>query len=755
MKCKKLFCLALSLTLAAGLFSGCGKGSGPDSQDSQNGSSQDPGNNAQEAGAMGRYGERDIPLPQDAANPFGILWEDGALTLYASDEEQGHSYFRYRYENQAWSQPEPVAWMNDAADRLGLAAAYLYGGNDGKTYALAFPCEEGLPFGQYIITSEDGSTALDLTPEPLKEEDEHGYRPYILDLAVLSDGTLALGLQSSVAFYKDGKQSSQIDSIPIAMDHQTMLAASDQTVAVYNPDGTSVDLYQTEGLKNLQNVPIGQDLMESHIFPGTNGVWYLVTHDGIMQFTEKGSIVETLMDGSYGLMGSTAASALQFLPGTQEDFYGLYRTYSDHSFLLKHYSYDEELPASTSASLSIYGLVESDTVNQAVFEFQQQHPEVQVQYNFAAGSFESPSQDAIRSLNAELLNGGGADVLLLDGLPLDSYIEKGVLSDLSDLTGDLKEKDVLMDVIGTTAQKDGKIYALPARIGIPILFGSQENMAALENLDALRSYVQSHPGEALFGKSCSHDLLGMTLFNTMYEELLLEDRSLDEEKLAALLTDWMQICQDSQTSKFEETFDISPFWDTLSFTFNTGGMFPEGTDFVSVEELRGLSSTMISFTKIRESQLTFQSLRNYYVPRIIAGVNSSSPEQELAKEFIRTLYSDPVQSLDSYEGFSVTGKALDGLADYVETDAAKEVSVGSSYQNPDTGEVISLDGVYPPREQVEELTALIRKTNKPFRIDTAISDTVLEELENCYQNRQTPQETAAAICQKVRIYLAE
>lgn len=753
MKCKKLMCFALSLVLSAGLFSGCGKGgSDPDSPDSPASSSE--GSKVQE-GATGRYGETDIPLPEGADNPFGILWEEDALTLYTSGSSEDQNYLRYRLENQTWSEPEPVAWMNDAADRLGLAVSYLYPGADGKIYAMAFPCKDGIPYGQHILVSEDGSTALDLTPDSLKEPDEQVYRPYILDLAVLSDGTLALGLASSVAFYKDGKQISQMDSIPICMDHQTMLAASPTTVAVYNPDGTSVDLYQTQDLKKLQNVPVDQDLIESFILPGTEGDWYLIASGGIMRFTENGSILETLMEGSYGLMGSSAASMKQFLCGPEKDFYGLYLSHSgDRSGLLKHYVYEDGLPASTSASLSIYGLKESETVKQAVFEFQQLHPEVQVQYNFAAGSFETPSPDAIRSLNAELLNGGGADVLLLDGLPLDSYMEKGVLCDLSDLADRLKEEDVLMEVIGTTAQKDGKTYALPARVGIPLVFGTSENMAALESLDALHSYIQSHSGESLFGKT-SHDLLGMTLFHTMYEELLLEDGSLDEKNLAALLSDWMQICQDSQIPQFEEAFDISPFWDSSSFSFQTGGMYPSGKDFAAVEEMRGLSSTMISFTKIREEQLELKGLRDYYIPHVIAGVNSSSPQQELAKEFIEALYSDSVQSLDSYEGFSVTNHTLDALADFVETDAAKEVSVSSSYLDPDTGEMSSLNGAYPTREQVEDLTGLIRQTRTPFRMDSSLSDTVLAELESCYQNLQTPEETAASICQKVRLYLAE
>ena len=48
--------------------------------------------------------------------------------------------------------------------------------------------------------------------------------------------------------------------------------------------------------------------------------------------------------------------------------------------------------------------------------------------------------DRIRALNARILAGDGPDILVLDGLPTESYIEKGILADLNPLLGDLKEE---------------------------------------------------------------------------------------------------------------------------------------------------------------------------------------------------------------------------------------------------------------------------------------------------------------------------
>ena len=44
-------------------------------------------------------------------------------------------------------------------------------------------------------------------------------------------------------------------------------------------------------------------------------------------------------------------------------------------------------------------------------------------------------QDYIKALNTELLAGTGPDVLVLDGLPIASYIQKGVLAELGEDNG--------------------------------------------------------------------------------------------------------------------------------------------------------------------------------------------------------------------------------------------------------------------------------------------------------------------------------
>ena len=164
---------------------------------------------------------------------------------------------------------------------------------------------------------------------------------------------------------------------------------------------------------------------------------------------------------------------------------------------------------------------------------------------------------------------------------------------------------------------------------------------------------------------------------------------------------------------------------------------------------------MSPYAQPREQNQVPESFKGYYVPQVIAGVNAASKQQELAKEFVACLFNQSVQEIDSYDGFPVQAQALESLAAYVDTEEAKGMSISSTQTDPQTGEVTEMTATYPTRSEVEALIELIKGLHTPYIADQVISDAVLAEMEKCYANEQTPEETAKAICQKADTYLAE
>lgn len=740
MKMKKIVCLFTAAVMVVGMLAGCSKGN----------------DDKKKKEVKGRYMEKEITLPEGSGRPMGILWKDEKLVLYTLPANEGAGYQSYTYENQEWSAPQEEAWLTEGKASLNLGTQYIYLGGDGKVYGMAYPESEEMFYGQHILTERDGKAA-DITPETFLKTDENDDTGLIVDLAVLKDGTLGIGNSKTdgIEFYKDGKSVFSVNGIEINTDHQTMIAAGETTFAVMGEDEKSIDFYDASSLEKKNTVTVDLDLHDCCLSPGKDGVWYLLNDKGIHRITEEGSIVETILDGGSGLMGSNTSYPMKFTAGNEEEFYGLY-SISGGGVKLMRYAFDENAPAVQDKTLSVYGLKENATVAQAIYAFQGAHPDVKIEYNTAVGNDEIVSSDDIRTLNAELLNGSGADVLLLDGLPAASYMEKGILTDLSDLAEKLSGEGVLTDVIGNAVQKDGKTYGLPARINVPVLFGTEEETNACQSLEALHNYVQQYPERTLFGKT-THDLIGMTLFHTMYNEIQGEGGGLDEQKLAQLLADWMQICERAGTRSFEEASDMSGgIWAMIGGSFYSGELFMdmEG-DTASILEMGGLASAMSPYSYARAKGQVPSALKGYYVPRVIAGVNAASKQQDLAKEFIAGLFAEEVQKTDGNDGFPVQKQALEYLAEYVDTEEAKGMSISVSTTNPETGEVSEMSTGYPTRAEVEGLIELIKGLRTPYMEDQVISDAVLKEMESCYVNEQSPEEAAKAICQKVDTYLAE
>ena len=64
--------------------------------------------------------------------------------------------------------------------------------------------------------------------------------------------------------------------------------------------------------------------------------------------------------------------------------------------------------------------------------------------------------------------GNGPDVIILDGLSAESYIENGLLEDISDVINPLVEDGTIFKNIADVYTNDGKIYQMPTSFKYPI-----------------------------------------------------------------------------------------------------------------------------------------------------------------------------------------------------------------------------------------------------------------------------------------------
>lgn len=697
---KKILALGLILALFVTSLTGCKKEEEKKRQESK-----------------GRYVEKEISLPNTSEIPAGLMWKDGKLGFVLVTEEG--LFQSYTYDGKEWSEGKEETELNKEPLQQADGLMNVFLGRDGNLYRRS------------------------------------GDSP---DMEVLRDGTkLLVNIKNScVECFKDEKMVATIPTVQIATPDQTLVSASDETIAVIGEDGTSVVFYDGKTFERKHTVSMEQSLEECMLEPGKDGMWYVANQQGIHRITENGSIAETVMEGSNTYLGDAASMYLRgFVVGDSDEFYGLFS--GEEGWKLMQYVFDENAPAMAKTELSIYSLTENDTVSRAISAFRKEHPDVEIEYTWAVDRFEVVSTDEIRSLNTELLAGSGADILLLDGLSYKTYMEKGVLEDVTEVAKELEQEGILPHVIQNTAQKDGKIYAIPARIHVPLIYGTEEEVKACESLDALQAYAEKNREKKLFGYT-EFDQIGMTLFHLFYPELQEEDGSLDEEKLVKLLQTVCQLYENGGLKEYNGYSEKSKFyWLELKsyFMSNQEMTAPSYQEYVHMVETSGFDSVRDIYYSSGNIQAPIESIKNYYVPYTIAGINASSLHKKVAKEFIPYLFKEEIQKKESYEGFTVSEKVLDQMPDYVETSEGKNDIRKYVGLDQNTREEYEVKMGYPSKEETQKLVALIKNLDTPFYQEQIVTEMVLEELERLYCGKQSVEETAREICKKVDLYLAE
>ena len=408
--------------------------------------------------------------------------------------------------------------------------------------------------------------------------------------------------------------------------------------------------------------------------------------------------------------------------------------------------------------LRIYSL-KGSTIRQVATLFQEKHPELEVTFEIGCtGGNGVTLQDAIRTLNTELMAGEGPDLLILDGLPADSYAGKGLLEDVTDIVEPSKEK-YFYNMI--SAYNDGgKIFKLPTAFSVPVLLGDEETLAA-KNRDELMKVFQKKAGAGipfitpknLAGTAGSlfitSDILGETV-----DEGKLADFYKDLEKIAS------QSMSDDERQAMEE-YDQMTHW--AETTYPSGGFSPDlelyfgeaqaGVGRISIyEDFIGILAVR------REKGLSYQYLNrekgNYFIAESVLGINSTGKNPEAARQFLEYYLSGEAQETMHFGHFSIIRSVMEG------TDREKYISEngefigGISRKDTDNPEKIMNTYKITP-DELQELITFFEGCSRPVRDDAVVLRKVMEQADACMFEGKDPESAAKDVCGEVNLYLSE
>ena len=179
--------------------------------------------------------------------------------------------------------------------------------------------------------------------------------------------------------------------------------------------------------------------------------------------------------------------------------------------------------------LNIYMMNDNQNVRDAIACYAAAAPDVEIDIEVGVPDYDTTVSDALKKLNTRLLSGNGPDIILMDDIQAESYIQSGQLLELTDI---VEEAENLAPGVTENSKYNGKVYAIPLSV---TLMANISRADASVDFSSLGKFNESIKAEhAVIG---SFDRQAALWYRTQIEPELLWRRGISEEKLKTFYQD--------------------------------------------------------------------------------------------------------------------------------------------------------------------------------------------------------------------------
>lgn len=753
---KRIISMMLALLVLLGCLSGCGK---------------DPELSvvSQSGNAMGRYVEQSITLPDSDYAMDMVMLSDGRLRVALMKADGNVLICTAGTQSNTW-------------DTFALPVKITESGSIGAV-ALS---PEGSVFCSTLQKMEDGTYQphfwfLDSSGNsreiPVTYADVNPQMGYFVPTCdFTADGRLLAQFYSKEVRevnLETGELGSNLNELETSL--LTFCCAGEDTYMLGWSSGSVCRGGVTEALSGVLGEQVVASLQATEgsepkitFWENSDGYLFFTTHDGLYSYAPGGSVTEELVSGGRSSLGDPTFFPKALTGAEDGSFYVLGQ---GAEAALYHYVYDPEAPTQPSIQLRLYSLYEDENLRQMVSQYQKSHPEVAIDLEIGlTGEDGVTVADALRTLNTEILAGSGPDLICLDGFNIDTYLEKGILADLS---GVLNQAGPLLEQVTNCYAQDGKVCAVPTTFAIPAMYGAEKYVSQIHDLDSLVAAAKQAKEENPDRERIVNAMYPITMADLYYDSCsaawVNPDGTLDAEKLAAFYAAMKELYALDESfrqanaewmAEFAEEFENGEYYFAPGDYTGLGGVFyiygdicylPTGT----LDGMYAWSSHVLAGEKdylsvgYRTIPLSGQA-SNVFLPRRIMGILTTAAHPQAAETFLTFMLSDEVQAKDLTTGFPVNQVTFEReLSEDRYVDSV--FTTGSAVQ----GTSVSYSAQWPNASQRQQLKGWVDDLTTPALTDRTIRSKVMDQMVDCCNGKITPQQAADAALRSLNLYLSE
>lgn len=759
-----LLCVSLLLT-------GCGNGhAGETAKEAESG---------ENTGGMGRYVEDIRPLPEEVNRNGGLnVLSDGSMTVISYNG----GLFRSEDGGASW-QNEETEYFPMMQGVYAMSAVMAPDGTVAVTCSGEMPEEARKACPATLPDDWEGNYCIFVSPEGEIKVVDFGFTQEdgscISSLVFKEDNRLFAGDMNGRIYEIDIEHESLRELFMMKREAGFIGFCGDVLMAV---GSDKLYLYDLEKGEPLQQDTVADQFIKNILadgsvsytgggyplvlFGGEDEVVYIACVDGLYRHALWGSTMEQVIDGALSTLGD--GNAIYF--GREQENKEFLVQFSG---TLVRYHFDESIPAMPDKEIKIYSLEENNSVRSAVTSFKKEHTDMYVRYEAGMNGEDGMTrEDAIKKLNTRILSGEGPDVIILDGLPVDSYIEKGMLADISGLLEDVGQEDELIpNLLESFKQEDGAVYAMPLCVHVPLLVGDKSVINKIENLedfaDEMELLREAYPEGGLLGIYDAETLLNLfgmvsaaawvdesgEIDSSAVKEFLIQTKRIYDAELSGALPEEMEALQAEDVEL--EQYGIDPMEIKMEVCDNVLNI-RRGYARLACGYVDGIQICLDNVTSVieLEENMSYKSFpgqkQEVFVPKVMVGMSANSGQKEAAEAFVRKMFSTETQK-NMYGGFQVNRAAFE---EKFAMSPGGSSNGSMTFMNND-GTEGELELLWPDEEQQRIFTELVQGLSSPAKSEEWLNELVYEIGVKVLEDGVSVEDAADEIEKKAAIYLAE
>lgn len=757
---------------------GNGQNTAGNNADSASDRTQD-GQAGAEPVAMGRYVEEVTDLSERISGFRSSLFRLSDGTLIITDSSR--PFLISKDNGKTWEE-ETSGWRKRLLEEEHSVMNIAIGADNTTAVIHSDTNEDGGYTQSLLLIKPDGT-------EIAVESPAGAYSGYVKAAAIADNGRIFISTLGSDNLYEvkdDGTCEALLtiqNGSPELMQFQGNLLIMDGFL--YN----APLLYDIENKEYIEDEVLYQFVKEDYnggnkfntdngyemfFFPGEEDILYIAGKKGLHRHVIGGSAMEQVIDGQLSVFGNPANRMLAVILLDNNEFLALF----DNGKLVR-FVYDPNMPTVPNERLRVYSLKENSTIQQAVSLYQTANPEVFVEYEIGMGQDSAiMREDALKSLNTKIMAGEGPDVLILDSMPLASYIEKGLLMDMTSLLTGLKgEEELFGNIVNAMKMKDG-IYAMPCEIEIPVITVKEKYLSGMKDLtgiaDGIEQLRKENPEKDLIGL-CSEK--GILRFFGMVCVPAWTDKSggLKMEAVTEFLTQTKRIYDAQMDGLSDKTIDLyrrgNESWlqyfgetredsiylrsgvhsleyigDYEQLAMGTVNALYSYCDLISADRVSGYEDSAWSVMNGQSS--------NVFCAETLLGINAASPYTTQAEDFVKLCFGRENQ-INLFGGLPVNKAALAECCIANPDEVDENGAYGWSGSSNEDGRYVEYVSYWPDDEQTARLKKCVESADTPYIEDVVIENAVYEEGILYLRELESLEEAVKNIEKRIAIYMAE